>query len=50
MLEQLTEFLSHFGVHTFFLVVILAGLEAVLSADADVADLYRNLGDPVLAS
>ncbi len=50
MLEQLTEFLSQFGVHTFFLVVILAGLEAVLSADNAIAlaALVQGLEDPKL--
>jgi YkoY family integral membrane protein len=37
MLEQLSQLSSGFGVHTVVLVVILAGLEAVLSADNAIA-------------
>lgn len=37
MLDSLTELSSPLGLNTFFLVVILAGLEAVLSADNAIA-------------
>lgn len=37
MLDKLSELPTHFGMHTVFLIAILAGLEAVLSADNAIA-------------
>jgi YkoY family integral membrane protein len=37
MLDQLSAIATHFDVHTAFIIVILAGLEAVLSADNAIA-------------
>jgi YkoY family integral membrane protein len=37
MLDKLSELPTHFGIHTVFLIAILAGLEAVLSADNAIA-------------
>jgi YkoY family integral membrane protein len=50
MPHTLPELSSQFGLHSFFLVVILAGLEAVLSADNAIAlaALVRGLEDEKL--
>jgi predicted tellurium resistance membrane protein TerC len=50
MPHSLPELSSQFGLHAFFLVVILAGLEAVLSADNAIAlaALVRGIEDEKL--